>query len=66
MNPAHSLFEFAFFFLVQPNCEVEKPKIERGLLQINITGVQIAKVPIEPNLPDCCAEHLSRIADLED
>jgi hypothetical protein len=41
------------------------PEIERGLSPINIAGSKIIEVPFEPDSPDHCAEHLSRIVDLE-
>jgi hypothetical protein len=65
MNSAHSVFEVIFFFLVQLDCEIEMPEIERGPLPMNIAGSQILEVPSGYDSPDRCAEHLSRIADLE-
>jgi hypothetical protein len=59
------MFEVIFFFLVQPNCEVGMPEIERGSLPMNIVGSRIPEVPSGHGSPDRCAEHLSRIADLE-
>jgi hypothetical protein len=41
------------------------PKIECGLLPINIAGSQIPEVPSGHDSCDCCVEQLSRIADLE-
>jgi hypothetical protein len=65
MTSAHSVFEVIYFFLVQPDCEIELPEIERGPLPMNIVGSRIAEVPSGHGSPDRCAEHLSRIADLE-
>jgi hypothetical protein len=65
VNPAYSLFEFVFLFLVQPGFEAEMLEIEHGSLLVNIVGSRFSEVPSEPDLPDRCAEHLSRIADLE-
>jgi hypothetical protein len=65
MTYAHSVFEVIFFFLVQPNCEVEVPEIERGSLPMNIVDSRIPEVPSGHGSPDYCTEHLSRIADLE-
>jgi hypothetical protein len=59
------VFEFIFFFLVQADVEVDMPEIEHGSLPINAAGSRIPRVSSEPNSPDRCAEHLSRIADLE-
>jgi hypothetical protein len=55
MNLAHTVFEFVFFFFVQPNFEVEMPEIERGWLPKNTTGAQIPRVSSEPDSPDRCA-----------
>jgi hypothetical protein len=41
------------------------PEIERGSLPMNIVGSRIPEVPSGHGSPDRCAEHLSRIADLE-
>jgi hypothetical protein len=38
MSSAHSVFEVIFFFLVQPDCEIELPEIEHGPLPMNIVG----------------------------
>jgi hypothetical protein len=65
MSSAHSVFEVIFFFLVQPDCEIELPEIEHGPLPMNIAGSQIAEFPSGHGSPDHCAEHLSRIADIE-
>jgi hypothetical protein len=65
MNSAHSVFEVIFFFLVQLDCEIEMPEIERGPLPMNIAGSQILEVPSGYDSPDRCTEHLSGIADLE-
>jgi hypothetical protein len=65
MTSAHSVFEVIFFFLVQLDCEIEMPKIERGPLPMNIAGSHILEVPFGYDSPDHCGEHLSRIADLE-
>jgi hypothetical protein len=65
MTSAHSVLEVIFFFLVQLDCEVEMPEIEHGPLPLNIEGSRIPEVPPGHDSPDRCAEHLSRIADLE-
>jgi hypothetical protein len=59
------VFEFVFFFLAQLDFEVEMPKSKRGSLPTNTAGSRIPEVPSEPDSPDRCAEHVSRIADLE-
>jgi hypothetical protein len=41
------------------------PEIECSLPPINTADSKIHGVPSEPDSPDHCAEHLSRIADLE-
>jgi hypothetical protein len=47
---------------VQPGCDVEPPEFERGSLPMNVSDFG---VPSGCH-PSCrCAEHLSRIADLE-
>jgi hypothetical protein len=58
-------FEFVLFFLFQPNFDVEKSEVERSLLPIDTVSSQAPGVPSEPESPDHCAEHLSRIADLD-
>jgi hypothetical protein len=65
MTTTHSVFDVIFFFLVQLDCEIEMPEIAHGPLPMNIVGSQISEVPSGYDSPDCCAEHLSRIADLE-
>jgi hypothetical protein len=65
VNPAHSVFEFVLFFLMQPDFEVEMPEIEHGSLPINIAGSRIPEIPSKPDSPERCAKHLSRIVDLE-
>jgi hypothetical protein len=46
------MFEFVFFFLVQPDFEVAMPDIERGSLPLNIAGSRIPEVPSKPDLPN--------------
>jgi hypothetical protein len=65
VNPAYSVFEFVFLFLVQPNFEVKMPKTECNSLPINTADFRIPEVPSEPDSSDRCAEHLLRIVDLE-
>jgi hypothetical protein len=65
MTSTHSVFEVMFFFLVQLDCDIEMPAIARGPLPKNIVGSRISEVPSGYDSPDRCAEHLSRIADLE-
>jgi hypothetical protein len=65
MTSTHSVFEVMFFFLVQLDCDIERPTIARGPLPKNIAGSRISEVPSGCDSPDRCAEHLSRIADLE-
>jgi hypothetical protein len=65
MTSIHSVFEVIFFFLVQLDCEIQMPEIAHGPLPMNIAGSLIFEVPSGYDSPDHCAEHLSRIADLE-
>jgi hypothetical protein len=39
--------------------------IERGLPPIDTASSQVPGVPSEPESPNHCVEHLSRIVDLE-
>jgi hypothetical protein len=65
MTTAHSVFEVIFFFLVQLDCEIKTPEIAHGPLPMNAVGSQIFEVPSLYDSPDSCAQHLSRIVDLE-
>jgi hypothetical protein len=65
MDPTRSVFEFVLFFLFQPNFGVEKSEVELSLLPIDTASSQAPGVPSEPESPDHCAEHLSRITDLD-
>jgi hypothetical protein len=65
MTSTYSVFEIILFFLVQLDCEIEMPELERGPLPMNIAGSKILEVPSGHGSPDRCTEHLSRIVDLE-
>jgi hypothetical protein len=64
-DATHFVLEFVLFSLVQPNIDVEICEIDCGLLPVDIASSHAPSVPSEPKSFDCCAEHLSRIADLE-
>jgi hypothetical protein len=57
------VFEFfALFFFIQPDYDGETTELDRSSLPANISD---SGVPSGPRPPCHCAEHLSRIADLE-
>jgi hypothetical protein len=53
---------FALSFFFQPDYDGETPELDRSLLPANMLD---SGVPSGPHSPCRCAEHLSRIADLE-
>jgi hypothetical protein len=65
VDPTRYVLEFVFFFLFQPNFDIEISETERGLLPIDIASSQVPVVPSKPKYPDRCAEHLSIIVDIE-
>jgi hypothetical protein len=57
------VFEFfALSFFFQPECDGETLELDRRSPPENISD---SRVPSDPHSPCRCAEHLSRIADLE-
>jgi hypothetical protein len=54
--------KFCPFLFIQPNYDDETLELDRGLPPTNISD---SRVPSGPHSPCRCAEHLSRIADLE-
>jgi hypothetical protein len=65
VDSAHSIFKFSLFFLVQLDFDVKMSEIKCSLLPIDTASSQAPGVPSEPEYPDRCAVHLSRIMDLE-
>jgi hypothetical protein len=53
---------FALSFFFQPDYYGEMPEFDRNLMPANISN---SRVPSDPRSPCRCAEHLSRITDLE-
>jgi hypothetical protein len=57
------VFEFfAFSFFFQPDCDGETPELGRNSPPVNMSDSGVSS---SPRSPCRCAEHLSRIADLE-
>jgi hypothetical protein len=56
------VFEVHSILFAQPDRDVGMPEFDRGSVPTNISD---SRVPFVHHSPCRCAEHLSRIADLE-